>query len=182
MYFRRFATSVILVGVVAFLGLIGVAAESNTVDSHADPTIDVGIVVEDLEASTEFYRDVVGMRQSRTIPISEEFGSNSGLTGGQPTEIRAMTLGSGDEATEWKLMTFDDLPEGPEGETHITDQIGMQYITIQVERMGPLLERAEEHGFEPRGETPIPLGEEDHFALFQAPEGTFVEIIGPLEQ
>ena len=35
---------------------------------------------------------------------------------------------------------------------------------------------------EPLGETPISLGETNHFLLLQAPEGTFVEVIGPLEQ
>lgn len=182
MYFRRFVTSVILIGLVALLGLIGFATRAGTFDSHADPTVDVGIVVEDMDASLDFYRQVLGMQQSRTIDITEEFGRSSGLTDGRPTEIRVLTLGGGSAATEWKLMTFDDLPAGPSGEEHITDQLGMQYVTLQVDRLGPFLDRAEEHGFDPRGETPIPLGGGDHFALLQAPEGTFVELIGPLEQ
>lgn len=182
MYFRRFATSVILIGLIAVLGLLGFATQAGTFDDHADPTIDVGVVVEDLDASLQFYQEVIGMTQSRTIEITDEFGQNSGLTAGAPTEIRVLTLGSGDDATEWKLMTFDDLPQASSSEMHITDEVGMQYVTLQVDQLGPFLDRAEDHGVEPLGDTPIPLGGGDHFALLQAPEGTFVELIGPLEQ
>ncbi len=149
--------------------------------ASADPTIDVGVVVDDLDASLPFYRDVLGMEQRRTIDITEDFGRRSGLTGGHPTEIRVLTLGEGDAATEWKLMTFEEVPDAP-AESDITDQRGMQYITLQVDRLGPYLERARNHDVEPLGDTPIALGEDTHFLLLQAPEGTFVEVIGPLDQ
>jgi catechol 2,3-dioxygenase-like lactoylglutathione lyase family enzyme len=160
---------------------LGVPSPAQAQSPTADPTIDVGVVVDDLEASLQFYREVLGMTQSRTIDISEAFGRRSGLTGGQPTTIRVLTAGEGDAATEWKLMAFDDGP-GAVDEGNITDQQGMQYITLQVDRLGPYLERAREHGVEPLGETPISLGETNHFLLLQAPEGTFVEVIGPLDQ
>ena len=31
------------------------------------------------------------------------------------------------------------------------------------------------------GETPIPLGPDSHFVLIKDPDGTFVELIGPLK-
>jgi len=164
-----------------WLGLLAsplrVAAQSPT----ADPTIDVGVVVDDPEASLQFYREVLDMDQRRTIDISEEFGRRSGLTGGQPTDIRVLTLGDGDAATEWKLVAFDDGPIGVD-KADITDQRGMQYITLQVDPLRPYLERAREYGVELVGDTPIALGETNHFLLLQAPEGTFVEVIGPLDQ
>jgi len=163
------------------LGLLGGAAPAAAQSPTAAPTIDVGVVVDDLEASLQFYREVLGMEQRRTIDISEEFGRRSGLTGGQPTDIRVLTLGDGDAATEWKLMAFDDGPSGVD-EADITDQRGMQYITLQVDPLGPYLERAREHGVELLGDTPIALGETNHFLLLQAPEGTFIEVIGPLDQ
>jgi catechol 2,3-dioxygenase-like lactoylglutathione lyase family enzyme len=163
------------------LGLLGGSAPASAQSSPADPTIDVGVVVDDLDASLQFYQDVLGMEQSRTIDINEAFGRRSGLTGGQTTKIRVLTLGDGDAATEWKLMEFDDGPDAVD-EADITDQQGMQYITLQVDRLGPYLERAREHGVELLGETPISLGERNDFILLRAPEGTFVEVIGPLDQ
>ncbi|MEF8938271.1 MAG: VOC family protein [Salinivenus sp.] len=180
MFFSR--PSVPLFALLFFcLGALGPSSPASAQSASADPTIDVGVVVDDLEASLQFYRDVLGMTQRRTIDITEAFGRRSGLTGGAPTEIRVLTLGEGDAATEWKLMAFDEGPSGAD-EADITDQRGMQYITLQVDRLGPYLERAREHGVQPLGDTPIALGDTDHFLLLQAPEGTFIEVIGPLEQ
>lgn len=121
------------------------------------------------------------MEQRRTIDISKEFGRQSGLTGGHPTEIRVLTLGDGDAATEWKLMTFEEGARAP-SESNITAQQGMQYITLEMDDLGPYLKRAREYGVEPLGKTPIALGEDNHFLLLRAPEGTFIELIGPLNQ
>jgi catechol 2,3-dioxygenase-like lactoylglutathione lyase family enzyme len=170
-----------MIGLVGALGLAGFTTQQQVSSASADPTVDVGVVVNDLEASLQFYRGVLGMEQRRTIDITEDFGQRSGLTGGAPTEIRVLTLGDGEAATEWKLMTFED--EAAEAdESDITDQQGVQYITLQVDQLGTYLERAQAHGVELRGETPVALGEENHFVLLQAPEGTFVELIGPLKQ
>ena len=181
---RMYLSKSVIVATLSLVGafaLVGFAVQQQTPSASADPTVDVGVVVNDLEASLQFYREVLGMEQRRTIDISEDFGRRSGLTGGAPTEIRVLTLGDGEAATEWKLMTFED--EAAEAdESDVTDQQGMQYITLQVDQLGPYLERARAHGVEPRGETPVALGEENHFLLLQAPEGTFVELIGPLKQ
>lgn len=174
-------TAITTIGVFLIVGLVGCAFQNESSPSSADPTIDVGVVVTDLDASLQFYREVLGMEQRRTIDITEDFGQRSGLTGGQPTEIRVLTLGEGDAATEWKLMSFSDGPDAA-SESNITDQQGMQYITLHVDQLGPYLERARTQGVEPLGETPIALGEDNHFLLLQAPEGTFVEVIGPLDQ
>lgn len=177
----RTLTLTLAIGLLLLSGLAGFALRTESPRATADPTIDVGVVVDDLDASLQFYRTVIGMEQRRTIDINEDFGQRSGLTGGTPTEIRVLTLGEGDAATEWKLMTFPDLPDAA-SESNITDQQGMQYITLQVDQLGPYLERARTHGVKPLGETPVSLNEENHFLLLQAPEGTFVELIGPLDQ
>lgn len=174
----RVVPVLIAVGAAFLIGIAGVSI--GTSSSSADPTVDVGVVVDDLDASLRFYREVIGMEEKRTIDIDEDFGRRSGLTGGTPTEIRVLHLAEDEAATEWKLMTFEDLPDAP-AESNVTDQQGMQYITLEVDRLGPYVERARAHDVELLGETPIPLGEDAHFLLLQAPEGTFVELIGPLD-
>lgn len=175
------AALIATISVLVLSGLLGFATRTAPTQATAEATIDVGVVVDDLDESLQFYTEVLGMEQRRTIDINDDFGQRSGLTGGTPTTIQVLTLGEGDAATEWKLMTFPDLPDAV-SESNITHQQGMQYMTIHVDHLGPYVDRARSHGLELMGETPIPLGEENHFLLLQAPEGTFVEVIGPLAQ
>ena len=87
------------------------------------------------------------------------------------------------EATQWKLMSFgkkasDHLPR------YVQDVIGMSYITINVTSLKPFLERIDKHGVKLRGETPVPLPSsgEMHFVLVSDPDGTLIELIGPMER
>jgi hypothetical protein len=63
---------------------------------------------------------------------------------------------------------------------YIHDDTGMQYITIMVNSLEPFLKRIKEHNVKLMGSTPIPLSETDHFVLVQDPDGTIIELIGPL--
>ena len=45
----------------------------------------------------------------------------------------------------------------------------------------PILGRIKKHGVKLLGETPITLNETDHFVLIQDPDGTIIELIGPLK-
>jgi catechol 2,3-dioxygenase-like lactoylglutathione lyase family enzyme len=53
--------------------------------------------------------------------------------------------------------------------------------TIMVNSLEPFLERIREYGVRLLGDTPIELGDQ-HFVLVQDPDGTFIELIGPLVQ
>jgi hypothetical protein len=57
----------------------------------------------------------------------------------------------------------------------------MQYITLQVTGLELILERIRKYGVELLGETPVPFDAERHFALIRDPDGTFIELIGPLK-
>ena len=91
-----------------------------------------------------------------------------------------LRLGEGDDASEWKLMTFGDRAKGQPNE-FILDRTGMRYITIMVKDLTPFLERIKKHNVKLLGETPLPLGSDRHFVLIQDPDGTFVELIGPMK-
>jgi catechol 2,3-dioxygenase-like lactoylglutathione lyase family enzyme len=143
-------------------------------------TIHIGMVVSDLDQSVAFYKDVVGMVQTdRTqFDVNSQFGKDSGLTDGAPIHIEILKLGSGAEATELKLMTFGDKAKKNPNE-YIHSQTGIQYLTIQVTDIGPSLERVKAHNIRLLGKTPVTLPDGRLFLLFQDPDGTFVEIIGP---
>ncbi len=143
-------------------------------------TIGIGVVVADLERSLDFYVNVIGMSKVNEFEIDEDFSRKSGLAGGAPFRVHVLKLEDHPEATSWKLISF-----GKEG-THpipefIQDDTGMQYITLRVKSLAPLLERIRKHDIELLGQTPVPFDAERYFALIRDPDGTFIELIGPLQ-
>lgn len=141
--------------------------------------IGVGVVTKDLNKSLDFYLNVIGMTKVSEFDVDADFGKSSGLTDRIAFHVDVLKLQDSPDANQWKLMSF-----GKEG-THpmpkyIHDDTGMQYITINVKSLDPVLKRIKKHGVKLMGDTPIPLGETDHFVLVQDPDGTIVELIGPL--
>ena len=151
-------------------------------EEFSSTTISVGVVVSDLDKSLSFYTDVVGMIRTGDFQVGEDVAKKSGLSNGVPLHVEVLRLGDGRDATQWKLMTFGDRSKTQKNE-FIYDHTGMQYITINVHSLQPFLQRIREHNVKLLGETPIPLGSDPDrsFVLVQAPEGTIVELIGPLE-
>jgi catechol 2,3-dioxygenase-like lactoylglutathione lyase family enzyme len=142
--------------------------------------IGVGAVTTDLEASLDFYLNVVGMKKTREFDVNKDFAKSSGLSDGVPFHVEVLQLEDSPDANVWKLMTFGTESKRPRS-TFIQDDIGMQYITINVNSLQPFLKRIKKHKVKMLGETPVPLGNgERHFILVQAPEGTIIELIGPL--
>ncbi len=152
-------------------------AEANA--TFASETIDVGVVVSDLEASLRFYLEALGMQRVSSFEIDEDFGRRSGLTGGVPFKVEVLQLGTGETATRWKVMTFGNRAEAQQN-GHIHNRVGMQYITLFVNDLKAAIERLEAHNVALLGETPTPLNDGRHFVLVQDPDDTFIELIGPM--
>jgi catechol 2,3-dioxygenase-like lactoylglutathione lyase family enzyme len=149
-------------------------------NEFASETISIGVVVSNVEKSVEFYTQVVGMKKTGGFSVNADMGKRTGLTDGQPVSITVLKLGESKTATEWKLMSFGKPASHPK-QNHLQDDTGMQYITIHVKSLKPVLERIKAHQVKLLGDTPISLGGNSHFVLIQDPDGTFVELIGPLE-
>ena len=154
-----------------------VQAEANA--TFASETIDVGVVVSDLEASLRFYLEALGMQRVSSFEIDEDFGRRSGLTGGVPFKVEVLQLGTGETATRWKVMTFGNRAEAQQN-GHIHNRVGMQYITLFVNDLKAAIERLEAHNVALLGETPTLLNDGRHFVLVQDPDDTFIELIGPM--
>ncbi len=187
MHRPRILSTVLLLGLVALTGCQEPApapdpqpepaAQAN--ETFSSETIDVGVVVSDMEASLRFYLEAIGMQRVSSFEIDEDLGRRSGLTGGVPFKVEVLKLGTGETATSWKLMTFGTRAETQEN-THIHNRVGMQYITIFVNDMKAAVERLEAHNVPLLGETPTPLADGRHFVLVKDPDDTFVELIGPM--
>ncbi len=154
-------------------------ASSETQSEFSSTTIEIGVVVSDLEQALHFYTHVLGMKKVGEFDIDEEFGRKSGLTGGVPFHVDILKLQDQPGATQWKLMSFGG--EARKRSEHIQGDTGIQYVTINVTSLAPFLERIKAHQVELLGDTPIPLGPDRHFVLVRDPDGVFIELIGPLK-
>ncbi|WP_247237577.1 VOC family protein [Telluribacter sp. SYSU D00476] len=151
-------------------------AQSN----FSSKVIGVGVVVADLERSLDFYVNGIGMVKTGNFTINEEFSKRSGLANGAAAAVTILKLENSPEATDWKLMSFGKNASHPTPK-FIQDDTGMQYITINVKALNPIIERLKQMKVPLLGSTPTPLNGKTHFVLVQDPDGTFIELIGPLE-
>lgn len=149
-------------------------------EEFSSPTIGIGVVVSDLDKAVDFYTNVIGMVETGSFDIKEEFAKKSGLTDGSPTQVKVLRLGKGEDATQWKLMSFGDKAK-VQKDDFISSRTGMRYITILVKDLTPVLKRIKDRQIKLLGETPVALGRDSHFALIQDPDGTFIELIGPMK-
>lgn len=142
--------------------------------------IGLGVVVSDLERSLDFYVNGIGMVKAYSFTINEEFSKRSGLSNGVPTSVTVLKLENSPDANEWKLMSFGKKATHPK-QNFIQDDTGVQYITINVKALKPVIERLKQKNVPLLGSSPTPLNQNLHFVLVQDPDGTFVELIGPME-
>ena len=147
-------------------------------DEFSSGTISVGIIATDLEKSVDFYIRVIGMTRTSGFAVDEDFAKKSGLTGGVPFKVTVLKLKNSDQATEWKLMSFDKK-SARSPSRFIQDDTGVQYITIFMTSMKPVLERIHKNNVRILSETPTVLDDGRYFVLIQDPDGTFIELIGP---
>lgn len=146
----------------------------------SSPTIQIGVVVEDLEKSIQFYTDIIGMQQTGGFDVTSEIAKSTGLTNGLPLSVATMKLEDAPSANEWKLMSFGKKGENASHQ-YIDTDTGMRYITIFYNSLNDVLQRIKENNIETLGETPVLLPDGNHFILVQDPDGTFIELIGGME-
>ncbi|MGQ8336909.1 VOC family protein [Sunxiuqinia sp. A32] len=165
-----------------FAGFLSVCANTTIAQDlsqyFAKNTIQVGVVVEDMDAALDFYMNVLGMVKRPGFSVDAEFAKRSGLSNGIPFDVTVLKLEDSDDAQEWKVMSFGKKANHPK-QKYMSDDTGMQYTTILVKSMTPFLERIKKYNIELLGETPIKLDEQRLFVLIQDPDGNFFELIGP---
>jgi predicted enzyme related to lactoylglutathione lyase len=147
-------------------------------EKFSNPTIQVGVIVSDLEKAVNFYTNVIGMTKTGGFSVPGEKGKELGLTDGRSVEVTVLKLEDSAGANEWKLMSFGNKASHPK-QKFIHDDTGMQYITIFVKNIQPFIERIKKNNIEILSGVPSILENGNGFILIQDPDGTFVELIGP---
>lgn len=160
------------------VSMISAAQKAPVASEFSNPTIFVGSVVADLEKSVDFYTNIIGMKKTGEFSVDGEKSKELGLTDGRSIDVTVLKLEDSPQANEWKLMSFGTKP-GHKKQKYIHDDTGMQYITILVNHLDPIIEKIEKNKIKVLSGKPSQLGEDRFFILIQDPDGTFVELIGP---
>jgi len=158
--------------------LISTAQKAPAPGEFSNPTIFVGSVVTDLAKSVDFYTKIIGMTKTGEFSVDGPKAKELGLTDGRPVDVKVLKLEDSPQANEWKLMSFGTKP-GHKKPNYLHDDTGMQYITILVNHLNPIIERIEKNDIKILSGKPSELGEGRFFILVQDPDGTFIELIGP---
>jgi catechol 2,3-dioxygenase-like lactoylglutathione lyase family enzyme len=140
------------------------------------PTISIGIIVEDLDKSIDFYTNVVGMVPVREFIVDSEKAKRMGLSKGERFDIKVLKLENTENATELKLMSFGNKTNHSK-QKFLPDANGIRYLTLFVKTLHPILERIKQKNVKTLGQTPTMLDEVRQFVLIQDPDGNFIEFI-----
>lgn len=176
---------VCLTGVtVTAFALGGFANQKVQSDSNfASQTIDLGMVVSDIEKSLKFYKDVLGFTETTGFKVPGQFGLDTGLANNHELDVHVLVLGQGETATKLKLMQFKSAPGARVDNTFIHSSYGFRYLTIPVKNLNLAVENAAKAGGKPIAKCPVllPAGFPAGLALanYRDPDGNLIELVGP---
>jgi catechol 2,3-dioxygenase-like lactoylglutathione lyase family enzyme len=142
-------------------------------------TIDLGIVVSDVEKSVKFYKNALGFTEVPGFNVSKEMAGDSGLADYHAFQVRVLVLGDEKSATKIKIMEFPDAPGKKIDNKFINSSLGFSYLTIFVSDTTAAVERAKRDGVHPV-KKPYQLGNRNFYlTLVKDPDGNIIELVGP---
>lgn len=151
--------------------------------AFARTTIDLGMVVSDLDKSARFYTDVIGFTEVPGFELPGPVAADAGLTNGMGLKVRAFVLGEGPEATKIKLMQLADPAQRTGDNQFIHSHTGFRYLTIIVKDMQSSLARLEKAGVKVLAKSPVDIPETTapggiKLTCFRDPDGNIIEFVG----
>lgn len=141
-------------------------------------TIDLGMVVSDVERSARFYTQALGFTEAGGFDVSAQMAGDTGLTDQRPFHVRIFVLGEEPTATRLKMMTIPGAGSQKVDNRYIGSSLGFRYLTINVTDLTKAMERLRQQGVAPVKE-PYPLGGTNYLILVKDPDGNIIELIGP---
>lgn len=146
------------------------------------PTIDLGVVVSDLEKSIKFYTEAVGFSVVGGFTAEPQVVKDSGLGEEESLVIKTLALSKETGATKIKLMQSEKGSKKSD-QTYITSSLGFSYLTIHVKDMNASVERLKKAGVKVLAKGPVALsGGKVYLTVVKDPDGNFVELVGPVAQ
>jgi catechol 2,3-dioxygenase-like lactoylglutathione lyase family enzyme len=160
-------------------GIIMAAAKQSSLKADfTRTTIDLGLVVSDVEKAAKFYTEAIGFRETGNFDVSAQMAGDTGLTANHPFKVRMFALGSEPTATTLKIMTIPGVNSKKVDNQYIGSSLGFRYLTINVADLTRTMDRLKQHGVSPMRE-PYRLGGNSYLILVKDPDGNTIELIGP---
>ena len=177
------ATLSLAVALIASINSNALVAEDNENSEFARQTIDLGVVVSDLDKSIEFYTKAIGFKEAGGFSVPADFAADAGLTKNVPLEIKVLKLGDEATATSLKLMQVGEVDSKKTDNQFIHSQLGFSYITIVVTDTEAAMARLKEMNVKPIAKSPVELpkslGGGVFLTVVRDPDGNLVELVGP---
>jgi catechol 2,3-dioxygenase-like lactoylglutathione lyase family enzyme len=141
-------------------------------------TVDVGVIVSDMEKSLDFYTKILGMEQTGTWHSSREMSTTYGVNSGKAFDIIDLKLDCEGYVLKYKLnKTEGNLPKNKTTSSatdhYSFEKLGTRYLTINVKSVDPFIERLKEHSIKFKMVT-LPDGY--RVVLLHDPDGAILEI------
>ena len=162
----------------ACIFLTGASGTDRAKSEFARTTINLGIVVSDVEKAAQFYKNALGFTEVPGFDVPKELAGDSGLADYHAFSVRVFTLGNEKGATKIKIMEFPKAPGKKVDNQFIHSSLGYSYLTISVSNTTAAVERARRAGVNPVKE-PYQLGGGNYLTLMKDPDGNIIELIGP---
>jgi len=141
-------------------------------------TIDLGVVVSDVEKAAKFYTEAIGFRQVGSFDVAGQMAGDTGLTDNRPFQVRVFALGNEPTATKLKVMEVPGAGSKKVDNQYISSSLGFSYLTIMVSDLDKTMARLARNGVSPV-KAPYQLGGNNYLALVKDPDGNIIELIGP---
>ncbi|MBN1343406.1 MAG: VOC family protein [Phycisphaerae bacterium] len=173
--------AVALAGSLLALGLAvqrALAATENRPSAFASTTIDIGVVVSDVEKAAAFYTKALGFTEVPGFDVSAEMGAGAGLTDNHPFHVRVLVLGDAPTATKLKIMEFPKVESKKADNRFIHSSLGFSYLTIFVTDAEAAIAQARKAGAVLVKDKPYPLkGAAKSLTLVRDPDGNVIELV-----
>ena len=177
--------AVLMLGLaVASGGWLAGHAAPQAKSEFARTTIDLGVVVSDVDRAVKFYTEAIGFKEIEGFSVDANFCDSAGLTDHKQLDIRVLVLGDEASATRLKLMSLPGVESKKSDNSFIHSQLGYSYLTIYVANGNQALERLGRAGIRPLAKGPVPLPSDLTpglaLAVVRDPDGNLIELIGPV--
>lgn len=181
---RSLTCALFALGLLAGSHMAGTAADAKK-NEFARDTIDLGVVVSDVQKAVKFYTTAIGFKEAPGFSVGGDFCADAGLTDHQKLDIHVLVLDDGETATRLKLMEVPGVKSKPSDNMFIHSQLGYSYLTIYVADGNAALARLKRAGVKPLAKGPVPLPPDLPpglgLVVVRDPDGNLIELIGPLK-
>lgn len=168
----------IAASVIAGVFVLAAARPESGTAEFSRTTIDLGVVVSDVEKAAKFYTGAIGFQQVGSFDVAGQMAGDTGLTDNRPFQVRVFALGNDPVATKLKIMEVPGAGSKKVDNQYISSSLGFSYLTIMVSNIDKAMARLTRNGVAPV-KPPYQLGGNNYLALVKDPDGNIIELIGP---